>query len=274
MQNLLQWAQNSVVGWLWCSHPQPSSPAPKSGAPSGHAACPPELFARPPAPYASPLLCAVIYCLPKYNKDCLWEFSDFLVKLCENVQVLSVGDSSIHVCCSEKPLVKAFLDLLASLSWWTAQPMNVCTHWTLFYLMINPFPTWKFVVQCFQTTCLLYMIVFLLFNLLNPEFLLGASMFLTFPPLPCRCEQHFCCVNTEVLAGGRSYCFEVPWNHVTPDNSSFSSCNIKLSFVLSVSSPSQSFLKHATEVRSLQFVVKGSRLKQLQTYMNSLNCYY
>lgn len=57
----------------------------------------------------------VVYRPPKYNKEFLSDFSVFLADImCKYDQVLIVGDFNIHVCCSEKPLVKDFLDVLDS----------------------------------------------------------------------------------------------------------------------------------------------------------------
>lgn len=64
---------------------------------------------------SDPVLCAVIYRPPKYNKDFLNEFSDFLAGIMPNYDhVLFVGDFNIHVCCPEKPLVKDFFSLIDS----------------------------------------------------------------------------------------------------------------------------------------------------------------
>lgn len=58
-----------------------------------------------------PMLCAVIYrpCPPKYNKDFINDFSDFLAGIMPKYDVI-VGDCNIHVCCPSKPLVKDFFN--------------------------------------------------------------------------------------------------------------------------------------------------------------------
>lgn len=64
---------------------------------------------------SDPVLCAVIYRPPKYNKDFVNDFSDFLAGLMPNYdRVLIVGDFNIHVCCPDKPLVKDFLNIIDS----------------------------------------------------------------------------------------------------------------------------------------------------------------
>lgn len=61
----------------------------------------------------SPIPCAVIYQLPKYNKDFIHEFSDFLTGLMPNYDsILIVGDLNVHVCCPQKPLAKDFINLI------------------------------------------------------------------------------------------------------------------------------------------------------------------
>lgn len=57
-----------------------------------------------------PVFCAVIYRPPKYNKDFIAEFSEFLSTLvprCERLVILV--DFNIHICCKTQPLVKEFL---------------------------------------------------------------------------------------------------------------------------------------------------------------------
>ena len=64
---------------------------------------------------SDPVLCAVIYRPPKYNKDFLNDFSDLLAEIMPQYdRVLLVGDFNIHVCCPDKPLVKDFLSLIDS----------------------------------------------------------------------------------------------------------------------------------------------------------------
>lgn len=64
---------------------------------------------------SNPVLCAVVYRPPKYNKDFIEEFSVFLAEIMPKYdRVLIVGDFNIHVCCPVKPLAKAFLNLVES----------------------------------------------------------------------------------------------------------------------------------------------------------------
>lgn len=67
----------------------------------------------------NPVLCALIYRPPKYNKVFINEFSDFLSTVISSRptdSLLILGDFNIHICCPEKPLVKEFLDLVDSFS--------------------------------------------------------------------------------------------------------------------------------------------------------------
>ncbi|XP_026176392.1 uncharacterized protein LOC113138288 [Mastacembelus armatus] len=64
---------------------------------------------------SNPVLCAVIYRPPGYNKDFINDFSDFLSEIMPNYdRVLILGDFNIHVCCPDKPLVKDFLNIADS----------------------------------------------------------------------------------------------------------------------------------------------------------------
>uniref|UniRef100_A0A3P9MP71 Reverse transcriptase domain-containing protein n=1 Tax=Oryzias latipes TaxID=8090 RepID=A0A3P9MP71_ORYLA len=62
-----------------------------------------------------PVLCAVVYRPPKYNKDFLNEFSGLLAEiLLKYDRVLIVGDFNIHVCCPDHTMSKDFLSLIYS----------------------------------------------------------------------------------------------------------------------------------------------------------------
>ncbi|XP_034562467.1 uncharacterized protein LOC117829052, partial [Notolabrus celidotus] len=64
---------------------------------------------------SDPVLCAVIYRPPKYNKDFVSDFSQFLAELMPKYdRALFVGDFNLHVCCPDKPLVKDFISLIDS----------------------------------------------------------------------------------------------------------------------------------------------------------------
>lgn len=74
-----------------------------------------------------PFLCALIYRPPKFNKDFIKDFTDFLTEISFNYdRFLIVGDFNIHVCCESKPLVNEFLSLIDSFN--LTQSVNVPTH--------------------------------------------------------------------------------------------------------------------------------------------------
>ncbi|XP_055020382.1 uncharacterized protein LOC129411985 [Boleophthalmus pectinirostris] len=61
----------------------------------------------------TPVLCALVYRPPKFNKDFIQDFSDLLTGLLLRYdQFLIVGDFNIHVCCESRPLAKDFLNLI------------------------------------------------------------------------------------------------------------------------------------------------------------------
>lgn len=64
---------------------------------------------------SNPVLCAVIYRPPKYNKDILIGFSGLLAEIMPKYdRAIFLGDFNIHVCCTDTPLVKDFLSLWCS----------------------------------------------------------------------------------------------------------------------------------------------------------------
>lgn len=76
---------------------------------------------------ACPVLFAVVYCPPKYNKDFIQEFSEFLAEVVPKYeQLLICGDFNIHVCCPSDPLATDFKCLLASFD--LAQSVDGFTH--------------------------------------------------------------------------------------------------------------------------------------------------
>ncbi len=80
---------------------------------------------------SDPVLCTVIYRPPKYNKDSVNDFSDFLAGIMPDYdRVLIVEDFNIHVCCPDKPLVKDFLSLIDSfnLVQWVSGPTHEHGH--------------------------------------------------------------------------------------------------------------------------------------------------
>lgn len=63
----------------------------------------------------SPVICALIYRPPGYNKNFLDEFCEFLsVVVPPADRILIMGDFNIHVCCPGKPMTKEFLNLFDS----------------------------------------------------------------------------------------------------------------------------------------------------------------
>ncbi|KAJ0033693.1 hypothetical protein NQD34_000800 [Periophthalmus magnuspinnatus] len=64
---------------------------------------------------ARPVLCAVIYCPPKYNKDFIQDFSEFLADVVPKYEhILVCGDFNIHVCCPSDQFANDFRRLLTS----------------------------------------------------------------------------------------------------------------------------------------------------------------
>lgn len=64
-----------------------------------------------------PVFCVLVYRPPKFNKDFIQQFSDFLSGLVSRGdRLLIIGDFNIHVCCPSKPLVNDFLLLTESLN--------------------------------------------------------------------------------------------------------------------------------------------------------------
>ncbi len=60
-----------------------------------------------------PVIFALVYRPPKYNKDFIGEFSEFLSSMitrCDSLVIL--GDFNIHLCCPDRPLVQDFLSVL------------------------------------------------------------------------------------------------------------------------------------------------------------------
>ena len=64
-----------------------------------------------------PVLCAVVYRPPKFNKDFIHDFADFLSGLMVKYDhIIICGDFNVHVCCESQPLTRDFLNLLDSFS--------------------------------------------------------------------------------------------------------------------------------------------------------------
>lgn len=58
---------------------------------------------------------ALVYRPPKYNKDFIQEFSEFLSSMstcCDSLVIL--GDFNIHICCPDRPLIQDFVTVLDS----------------------------------------------------------------------------------------------------------------------------------------------------------------
>ena len=61
------------------------------------------------------VLCAVVYRPPKYHRDFINDFSEFLAEILPKYdRVLIVGDFNIHTCCPDEPLSKSFLNVIDS----------------------------------------------------------------------------------------------------------------------------------------------------------------
>ena len=65
--------------------------------------------------FASPVLCAVVYCPLKYNKVFIHEFSEFLNDILPKYdKILICGDFNVHVCCPSDQFATDFKSLLAT----------------------------------------------------------------------------------------------------------------------------------------------------------------
>ncbi len=52
-----------------------------------------------------PVLCALVYRPPKFNKDFIQQFSEFLANIVSRCdRLLILGDFNIQLCCQSKPL--------------------------------------------------------------------------------------------------------------------------------------------------------------------------
>lgn len=61
------------------------------------------------------VLCAVVYRPPKFNKDFIQDFADFVAGIALKYdRFLIVGDFNIHVCCESRPMSKDFINLIDS----------------------------------------------------------------------------------------------------------------------------------------------------------------
>lgn len=64
---------------------------------------------------SQPVLCALIYRPPKYNKHFIRDFTELLSEIMPKYdRILIVGDMNIHVCCPTNLLAKDFLKLIDS----------------------------------------------------------------------------------------------------------------------------------------------------------------
>ena len=65
--------------------------------------------------FQTPLLCALVYRLPKATSCFIHDFSDLLSSMAiHSDKMLILGDFNIHVCCPTKPMVNEFLTILDS----------------------------------------------------------------------------------------------------------------------------------------------------------------
>ncbi|KAK5851193.1 hypothetical protein PBY51_002007 [Eleginops maclovinus] len=77
--------------------------------------------------FASPVLCAVVYRPPKYNKGFIQEFSEFLADtLPKYDKLLICGDFNVHVCCPSDKFATDFKTLLATFN--LIQSVDKPTH--------------------------------------------------------------------------------------------------------------------------------------------------
>lgn len=75
----------------------------------------------------SPVLCAVVYRPPKYNKDFIHEFSEFLADIFPKYDKLLIcGDFNVHVCCPSDQLATDFKRLLETFN--LIQSVDKPTH--------------------------------------------------------------------------------------------------------------------------------------------------
>lgn len=91
---------------------------------------------------AKPLLCALIYRTPKSNTDFLTDFSDILSNLATKADdILLLDNFNVHVCCTQKPFVKEFNQLLDSFNFtqFISGPTHMQGH-TLDLVMTSGLP--------------------------------------------------------------------------------------------------------------------------------------
>ncbi len=73
------------------------------------------------------LVCALIYQPPKFNKNFIQQFAEFVSGLlCNYNRFLILGEFNVHVCCPSDPLVKDFLNLIESFN--LLQHVHGSTH--------------------------------------------------------------------------------------------------------------------------------------------------
>ncbi len=73
------------------------------------------------------LVCAFIYRPPKFNKNFIQQFAEFVSGLLFNYNhFLILGEFNVHVCCPSDPLVKYFLNLIESFN--LLQHVHGSTH--------------------------------------------------------------------------------------------------------------------------------------------------
>lgn len=77
--------------------------------------------------FTSPVLCAVVYRPPRYNKDFIHEFSEFLADTLPKCDKLLIcGDFNVHVCCPSDQLATDFKRLLETFN--LIQSVDKPTH--------------------------------------------------------------------------------------------------------------------------------------------------
>lgn len=80
---------------------------------------------------SQPVLCALIYRPPKYNKHFIRDFTELLSEIMPKYdRILIVGDMNIHVCCTCTCKAKDFLKLIDSfnLTQFVSGPTQIHGH--------------------------------------------------------------------------------------------------------------------------------------------------
>lgn len=102
-------------------------------------------------------LCPVIYRPPKYNKNFISDFSEFLAEFFSKYdRVLTIGDFNIHNCCTDEPFCMSFLYVIESFNFMQSmsRPTDTQdTHSIRCSCTVCVSPTWTFVTLLSRITC-------------------------------------------------------------------------------------------------------------------------